>query len=255
MKKKQTDFLGKNRVRHIPEYVARISRWSVFSFRLSLLPLIISAVIIFLLYSNEALLLSITDFVNKLLGTQTGAEGAMTTDSILLCIGLICLVFVLVFLFIQLYRIAVVGRQRFEFYSDVILHRTGRRQNFKKSNVCSTNTETGSLRYEQSDIRTFFGVYSARVVKVPAVLRWIPFPYLYRHLRQKMFNYGDIIVYCPGGHDATMRFISIAKPHDLAEYLNKKQVKETVNYGYTFNNDANSQADARNIQNIANAVI
>lgn len=231
-----TDFLGKKQVRRDPEYVAQVSWCSALRFHLTLLPLIVWIALYFIFYNNVQLNTTIAQTVNSLIGSLFGTE-ILTPDSAedLLTLWLPA-VYSAICLLIQLVKCIKTSLSIFEFYDDLVIFRSGHR---KEGTVLSFAdwfkfTFLGVDREEQFEMRTLYGVYDARIVRIPVCMRIVIIPYLYLHLKEIICKYGNVLVYCPGGLQATMLFSSVKEPEKLVAYLNGKKVKERTSYNYDF---------------------
>lgn len=118
--------------------------------------------------------------------------------AILIPVLVLCVVAILIaYHVITMARKRLFNRVSIEFYNDVIVYRDGR-------NIT---------------VRQFLGAYFASR--------------RFENRRGQKFNYGTVIVECPGGPGASMIFSRIDNPQALVEYLNAKTPKESVSYSAT----------------------
>ncbi len=118
--------------------------------------------------------------------------------AILIPILVLCGVAMLIaFHIITVRRKRLFNRISIEFYNDVIVYRDGK-------NII---------------VRPFVGAYFASR--------------RFESKRGQRFNYGTVVVDCPGGPGAGMVFSRIDNPQALVEYLNAKHPKESISYSAT----------------------
>ena len=120
--------------------------------------------------------------------------------AILIPVLVLCGVAMLIaFHIITIRRKRLFNRISVEFYNDVIVYRDGK-------NII---------------VRPFVGAHFASC--------------RYESKRGRKFNYGTIVVDCPGGPGAGMIFRRIDNPKAVVEYLNAKHPKESISYSATPN--------------------
>lgn len=232
-----TDFLGKKQVRRDPEYIAQVSWCSALRFHLTLLPIIVLVALYFVFGNNMQLNTTIADTVNNLVSSIVGSQTVILTPDttqMIMSLGL-PLVYLLICSIVQLVKCIGASLCIFEFYDDLVLFRSGKRKGtILKFSDWFKFMFFGVDREEKFEMRTLYGVYDARIVRIPVSMRIVIIPYLYIHLKEILCGYGNVLVYCPGGLESTMLFSAVKEPKKLVEYLNGKKVKERTSYNYDF---------------------
>ncbi len=243
-----TDFLGKNHVRRKPEYVARVSFWSALKWWLILPPI---AMFLLKFFFKEAIGQVISDiftnYIKPLLPNSSDSSGFMkiimdwinekvavfqTVDGAIKLYNFLNGLYSAVNGIWQLALCVNATTEIFEFYGDIVMYRSGRRRKGKDSIPWFSRLATIDIRRDEAiELRTMYGTYDARIVRIPACM-WVWIPNFLRHLKEIICGYGNVLVYCPGGLEATMLFANISNPHGLVRYLKTKKLSENVSFNF-----------------------